>query len=103
MAARRPQRQELLKSLRAESGIVPALAGERVPEPINDLVTYIEEAGALGPLQPLVSAGKVRVTTEILDVQMHHAKDLGAVYSGKNAFVASQRTQLRCRQRPFRL
>src|SRR5450755_2652042 len=81
---------DALETFGANFGIVPTFGDDGVPKAVDDFIADVEEAGAFGGLQPLVGAGGVHVAAEVVDVEAHHAGDVGAVDGGKNIFGAGQ-------------
>ena len=81
---------DALETFGANFGVVPTFGDDGVPEAVDDFVANVEEAGAFGGLQPLVRAGRVHVAAEVVDVEAHHAGDVGAVDGGENIFGAGQ-------------
>jgi hypothetical protein len=57
-----PQRRDIraadsLEAFGAKLGLVPPFGGDGVPQAVDDLVTHVEKAGALGGHQPFMRTG----------------------------------------------
>jgi hypothetical protein len=80
-----------LEAFGAELDVVPPFGGDGAPQAVDDFVTDIQEASALGGLQPLVRAGRIHVAAQVGDVEAHHSRNVGAIDSREDSFRARQR------------
>ena len=79
-----------LEAFGTQFGFIPAFGRDCVPQAVDDFIPHIEEPRAFGRLQPLVGAGRVHVAAQIVQIQLHHAGDMRAVYCRQNSFGARQ-------------
>src|SRR6267154_4023574 len=82
--AQPPQRRDVraadsLKAFGAKLGLVPAFGGDGAPQAVDDFVAYVEKAGALGSHQPLMRTCGIHVAANVVDVEAHHARNMGAI------------------------
>src|SRR4051794_34386082 len=66
------------------------MSGGVGPAAVDDLVTHVKKASALGRHEPFVGAGTVKITSNFFDVDGHHSGNLGAVNHGDDSFAACQ-------------
>src|SRR6185369_7236255 len=85
-----------LKALGSDFFVVPTFGGDRVPEAVHNFIADVEKAGAFGGLEPFVRAGRVHIAAEIVEIELHHARDVSAVDGGENAFRTSESAELFC-------
>src|SRR5262249_24511 len=88
-----------LEALCLELWLVPAVSGDSVPHlSHNRFIAQIQKPGALRRLQPLVRGGCIEVASNVVDVQPHHAGNMGSVKRGADPLGAGQRGDLLHRQ-----
>ena len=60
------------------------------PDPILKVLADVEKPGEHGSQQPLVARARIHVAAEFGDVQLHHARRMGAIHQGEDAPLPRQ-------------
>src|SRR5215510_1310577 len=89
----------MLESLCFQLWLVPSVCGDSAPKLAHDGVVFqVEEAGALGRLQPFMWRRSIKVAAHIVQVEAHHPGDVCSIERRDDALGARQRSNFFYRQ-----